>query len=77
MSVATEINFEIAHQFAKYGQTAIGGIHCPDRQKVLQDEVDEAYEECDYKPLRAELIQVAACAVSWIQYLDDHEQEQE
>lgn len=39
---------------------------------VLDEEVSEAFAETDRDKLRAELIQVAAVAVAWIEDLDEH-----
>lgn len=37
---------------------------------ILREEVYEALAEEEYKPLRAELLQVAAVCIAWIQCLD-------
>jgi len=37
---------------------------------ILYEEVLEAYVETDWSALRAELVQVAAVAVAWIEHLD-------
>lgn len=37
---------------------------------ILEEEVAEAYAEADPEVLRAELIQVAAVAVAWIEAID-------
>lgn len=39
---------------------------------ILREEVAEAFAEYDTAKLRAELIQVAAVAVAWIEKLDRH-----
>lgn len=41
---------------------------------ILTEEIAEAYAETDRAALRAELIQVAAVAVAWIEDLDSRDQ---
>lgn len=37
---------------------------------VLAEEVAEAFAESDPEKLRAELVQVAACAIQWVEAID-------
>jgi hypothetical protein len=46
------------------------GDHDDNWRDILQEEVSEAFAETDPVLLRAELVQVAAVAVNWIESID-------
>jgi len=46
----------------------------PGWRLILNEEVAEAFAEHDPAPLRAELIQVAAVAVAWIEDIDSRQE---
>lgn len=64
------LGFELAAQFARLDcQQAAAAGECT-WMHVLNEEVGEAFAETAPATLRAELIQVAAVAVAWIEALD-------
>lgn len=77
------LNIELAEAITEarleYGHNWIGGdvLTDPERLAVLMEEVGEVAREilATNRPIhtRDELMQVAACAIAWIQALDDED----
>lgn len=68
-----DIDAEISTQRAAYREASIGGTELsnPERLAVLVEEVGEvAAEVLGGDALREELVQVAACAIAWIEHLE-------
>lgn len=62
------------HLEEKHGSNSIASPTLPDKDKVVvmgeeQGEICRAVLENDYDQLRKELLQVAACAIGWLECL--------
>lgn len=64
------VRFKYAEQMARARTDHANKMGTVTWQQVLEEETAEAFASSDYETLRAELIQVAAVAVAWIEDLD-------
>ncbi len=64
---ATAVESELRNEYLEYEEDA----GKPTWVHLVREEVAEAFAESDPVRLRAELVQVAALAVSWVERLDE------